>query len=382
MQKKTYSLYRTLERNLRADISSGIYKPGSRLPSEQELVEEYNVSRITVRNAMDILVNDGYVVRIRGKGSFVSDSLPSPDAPPSVISAEKTLFGIIVPHMVDIHITKIIQAIVDQLNSKGYSAIIKVSHHKQELEKEAIKSLLALGVKGLIIYPVQNEVYNEEIMQLVLNKYPFVLLDRELTGLNASSVVTDNRTAAMQAVEYLLSLGHRRIGIATQPLSAAVTLQERHGGYLQAHTEAKIKLDGRLQYIEDKSYQIDLSIDSDIMSIKRKLLKKFIESHDKMTALICFDPVLGALAFDIYNELGYKVPDDVSLIQFDEIMTSEYDYVTPTHIKQDSILMGKIAARYIMEMISNPETFTTPKKKRIPTELIKRHSTGVLKTSQ
>ena len=154
-------------------IDTGEYPPGGRLPSEKELEKLYHVSRITAQKAMNLLAEDGRIVRLPGNGSFVIDNA----AGISSASAEKQpLIGLILDEFSPSFAYHILHSIQSACEEEGYSMVLRCSSGSLERETKAIEDLVALGVQGLIIMCVHDENYNERILQLVLDKFPVLRL--------------------------------------------------------------------------------------------------------------------------------------------------------------------------------------------------------------
>ena len=135
--------------------------------------------------------------------------------------------------------------------------LIKITNEKIEEEEKAIEELLQVGVDGIIILPIHGEHYNPKILELVLKKYPIVLVDRYLRGIPASSVSTDNTKAAKEATEYLMSRGHRHIAYITPPYEGTTVLEDRIKGFQLAHSEQHRQLNPR---ISDHKYCMRFSL--------------------------------------------------------------------------------------------------------------------------
>lgn len=165
-------------------------KPGDRIPTEKELMDQFQVSKITVANALTGLANEKLIARVPGKGSFVAEETDSA----SVASTQATtikgregtlstgMIGIIVPSIHDYFAIRLVEGIEQALREEGYRSMIMFTHGKVDKEKDVIKEMKALGAEGLLIFPVDEENYNEEILGMKLSGFPFVLMDRYLPG--------------------------------------------------------------------------------------------------------------------------------------------------------------------------------------------------------
>ncbi|MCM2535031.1 GntR family transcriptional regulator [Neobacillus pocheonensis] len=202
------ALYEQVYRSLKNEILDGIYKPGDRIPSEKELTDSFKISRITSKKALEKLVEEGIVYRQQGKGTFVSQYIEVNKISPTT-SYRKPLFGLIVTNFDDSYSSKLISSI-EIASEEQCLIILKQSFGLPEKEEKIIKEFLEFGVDGMIIYPAQAEHFSSEILKMVVNKFPFVLIDRSFKGVAATAISTDNVHAAKLGINYLFELGMKK----------------------------------------------------------------------------------------------------------------------------------------------------------------------------
>lgn len=195
-------LYEQLYNHILQEINKGQMKAGDRVSSEKELAERFGVSRITSKKALEKLAEAGVIKRIQGKGSFVADGVREgldhkrqSEERPSLAFDEKErpLIGFIISNFSDEFGLQLLRSIEKQSAELNYDLIIKRSRGNRDEEKRAIQLLVSLGIKGLIVTPIHGEHYNVELLRLVLDKFPVVLVDRYLKGIPVCSVYTDNK---------------------------------------------------------------------------------------------------------------------------------------------------------------------------------------------
>src|SRR5690606_5035596 len=129
---------------------------------------------------------------------------------------------------------RLVEGIRTTLDEAGYRSMIILTGSKLDKEKEAIKELKSLGADGLLIFPVDEEKYNEEILSMKLAHFPFVLMDRHLPGVETHFIASDGKKGVRLAADHLGELGHREIAICTDSPLQSVTVQERIEGYIAA----------------------------------------------------------------------------------------------------------------------------------------------------
>jgi|HigsolmetaGSP12D_1036236.scaffolds.fasta_scaffold03142_2 DNA-binding LacI/PurR family transcriptional regulator len=370
MAKKDKILYKEIEQYMIEQIRSGAWAPFSRIPSENELSERFQVSRITVKNALSRLVEKGVVYRQQGKGTFVAASdraslsqLVSDDRS----GAPQRLVGFLMPRLDNRFTANILSGIEDGLSEKGYRLVFAKTNDSQQEEIRKIHEMKRAGVQGLIIYPVEGENYNNEILSLALSRFPLVFVDRYLRGIEANSVSSDNYAAGMEAVAHLCELGHKSIGFISTKPEGTSSIEERIAGYERA--------------LEDRGILIDRSIRLNSLSIGYSdeqviaMIRQFLVANPHMTAVLTanFAPHVILAA----REAGIAVPEDLSVVFFDDVDHPEFSAVPPTVLAQQELEIGREAARLVVAQIEN-ET-AEYKQIRLPSRLIVRKSTAPAK---
>lgn len=229
---KSLPLYKQIQEDIRYMIRSGQLRPGDRVPSETELAERYHVSKITTKNAINGLAEEGILTRHRGKGTFVN---PIEDGNRSM-SRHKGLIGLILPCMKTKVDQSIINALEQYVRESGYHLLIKITQESALEESRAIEDLMHLRVKGLIVFPIEQEMYNNAILKLSLDRFPLVLIDRYMKEIETYSASADNLDGSYQAVKHLLRKGHEHVAFVTVKVTNSATA-DRAMGFEKAFLE-------------------------------------------------------------------------------------------------------------------------------------------------
>ncbi|MFF2093866.1 GntR family transcriptional regulator [Paenibacillus sp. NPDC058174] len=367
MANKQVPMYREIEQYIMTQIRCNKWPPLSRIPSENELSEQFQVSRITVKNALSNLVDNGIVFRQQGKGTFVSaDHHMALDNLYSKMGGEsrKRTIGFLMPRL-DNHFTaNVLSGIEDELSKADYRMLFSKTNDSQQDEIVKIKDMMEAQVDGLIIYPVEGENYNSEILSLTLSKFPLVLVDRTLKGLDTSSVSSDNFEASIMAVNHLHEHGHTSIGIISSRADGTSSIEDRIAGYEQGLENHGILIDRSLQLS-------NLTFDMTEEEISSQV-HKFLNDHPQLSAIIVsyFGPHVIRAAI----EAGRRVPEDLSVILFDDIPYADFSLVPPTVVAQQEREIGREAARHIIEQIEQGQHIW--RRIKLPATLIPRGSTG------
>jgi DNA-binding LacI/PurR family transcriptional regulator len=352
MNKFNTPLYLKIYEILVEGISSGKYKEGDRLPSEKELADEYNVSRITSKRALEMLANNGHIHRMPGKGSFVKNvSLLDIKQKTRSLPTNRLLIGIIITNFDDTFGTRLFESIQYEAVKNNCFIITCFSYGRQELEEKAIADMIEIGVKGIIIIPVHGENYNTELLKLVLNGFPIVLVDKYLKGIPAAYVGSDNVSAAKKATDYLLDLGHRNISFISPPVLNTSTIEDRREGFLRSHIEKGVATDEALWLTNLTSthpkINDNVNLEKDVDSIK-----SLIKDNPCITSFLAIEYSIALMALEAAKELGKRVPEDISIVCFDG--PNNY-WKNPffTCIYQDEGKMGIETFKLLIKQIEN-----------------------------
>ncbi|MEV5322807.1 GntR family transcriptional regulator [Nonomuraea sp. NPDC052634] len=249
-------LYERIIEYLLDELRRGALNPGDRVPSEMELAERFEVSRITSKKALEVLRQAGVVQRIRGKGSFVAAELPDLDAlelsPSSTAAGEGErvpgTIAMIYPDASEAYGLELLCAVEERCAERGINLVIKRTRGSQEEEEKAIESMVDAGLaEGLIVFPVHGEYYNAGLLRTILDGFPLVLVDRYLAGIQVCAVHTDNVAAARALTERVLDQGHRQVAFVSPPPENTSSIEERLEGFRAAFAGRGLSLDNARQ---------------------------------------------------------------------------------------------------------------------------------------
>jgi DNA-binding transcriptional regulator YhcF (GntR family) len=159
---ETRILYKKIADELIGKIERGDLRPGDRVPSEKQMAELYHVSVITTKNAMNTLADRGILVRERGRGTFIAAAediarIKEIQLPQTFLGALK-LVGVIIPSMKTAIDQQLLDRIEYELSQRGYTIVLRITRESQQYESSAIRELISQNVRGLIIFPVENEI--------------------------------------------------------------------------------------------------------------------------------------------------------------------------------------------------------------------------------
>lgn len=375
---KRKPMYMQIKDYMFDQIKQKRWEANYRLPSENELAKQFNVSNITVKNALSQLAKGGLIYRVQGKGSFVSGDQPGePVLFESMTSSSKVkpYVAFLMPRLNSLHTASLLDHIESELARMGYHLLFRKTGDSQELEREILREVIEIGVKGIIIFPVDGETYSDELMRLTLNNFPLVVVDRYLRGIETNCVYSDNIGGAHLATSHLISLGHRHIGFISTPYRDTSSIEDRLFGYEKALKENYIPIDLRLQNFDIDVKQIcSMMFDGIISPVLKEQIKVFIQTNPQMTAIFAGYAFVGIAVLQVAEELGLAIPQDFSVIFFDN-ENLRFSRFPPTYINQPEKELGIEAARLLVSIMEYPGNLDR-QKLVLPTQLMIGTSTG------
>lgn len=359
---ETAPLYQQLYNYILDEIKSGNLKSGDRVPSEKELAEKFNVSRITSKKALEKLMQLNFINRERGRGSFVAKELPdfAEDAEDFEGENNKLLpetawseIGLIIADFSESYGLKLVKSIIKHCAELNCHLILKQSNGRLEEEERAIRSLIQFGVDGLVIMPIHGEYYNGELLRLVLDGFPLVLIDRYLKGIPASSVYTDNRKAAHELTDYLFDLGHEHIAFLSPPAENTSSIEERLQGFMDAYAERGYNLSTNYIFARLLS-TLPGSFRAASIQVDEESISEFLKRNPQVTAFLASEYNVALVAEQTVLGLGKKIPEDFMIVCFD---SPEKPFGKPafTHIQQDEEAMGQAAVELLVKKINGED---------------------------
>ncbi len=364
-------LYQKIYNDLLQGIQNKTYPSGSRLPSEKELAEQYDVSRITSKKALEMLADQGRIARMPGKGSFVLDDKGDVSESEDVGTVSdnhrnRKMIGVIMDDFSPSFGCDIIHGIEFECRKRGYYMMLRCTYGSVEEENKALDDLVELGVKGIILMSVQGETYSANVLRLVLEAFPIVLVDRELTGLPIPCVNTDNYTAAKELMQLLFDNGHTNICFLSHPFMQTSTVAARFNGYLDSMLEHGMTT-GENMLIKDLGTKLPtLSDELPEENPDLERIERFITENPQVTGFFAVDQSLGRMVYKVLKKMGLEKQKEV--VFFDGIDQSCDMNPGFSCVIQEQNRIGKMAVRYLNRCCKGEQV---PQKSCVPHTLIR-----------
>lgn len=274
------------------------------------------------------------------------------------------LLGLVIPGTVNPIYARVLMAIEDRAAELGYDVLLAHSLDKPEREEAHLRGFLGRGAEGLLIVPVyrMGQAVSPLYRDLAARRVPCVLLGHpapHCAGL--PSVAADDVAGAELVTRHLLQLGHRRIACLTGPI-AAPWAQERYEGYRRALRTAGIEVAERLVFHAgatiEEGFQAGLEL---------------LREDTGATALVAVNDMVAIGAANALLGQGVKIPEEMSVAGFGNILTAEHFRVPLTTVREPKFRLGLAAMEMLEQLIAGDPV----ESRRLRGELVERESTAV-----
>jgi DNA-binding LacI/PurR family transcriptional regulator len=335
-------VYQTIIDSIVNKIASEDYKEREKLPSESQLMRKFNTSRITVTRALKELELTGIIYREKGRGSFVA-----PKA-----SKSNKIISLIIPHKVDFFSggQQYIRSVYKYCQRRGYLCSVHYSEQSSKKEREILEDVTIHQVAGIILYPIDSR--NIDIIsRIMIQGCPIVLLDRRLNEIDLPVVESDNYKGSLDAVNYLLDRGHRRIAFVGA--NDAHSVIERYKGYCNALINRKIPIS---QDIIFTHYLHNTADDfQEILGIEEAdtVIDKLLALTTKVSAVFCVNDLIAFRLIKAARKRGVRVLEDLSFVGFDNISYLANEEIKLTSVEQDFDKIGKTCIDLLCSQIDS-----------------------------
>ena len=359
-------LYHDVYNDILKKISEEEYKYNSLLPSEKNLCEIYHVSMITVRRALEQLVKDNIVEKVKGKGTFVKASIRKTETEfdgnigmlvikdsnrSDVFEYSKAPFNqLIYDHNPWVH--TIYTSLYEELSNKynvllgSYDTDKIINHFEQTVFTNVQRIFLISG--------------NKQVTDFLLKKKKLlVTLNNFMPDLHVCNILSNDREIVCEAIEHLIALGHTSIANINGSFSYGASI-ERSMGFQEALIKNNLPIDFSLIKWGDMT-----------SASGYYLTKELFENNQRPTAIFCSNDNMAAGCIYAIEEMGLRCPEDVSVIGYDNNLKI-YETVNPTLTTIDPMYkkIGEIAAQKLTRDIWFDDITT------VKGTLIKRSSTA------
>lgn len=274
------------------------------------------------------------------------------------LSTGKTeAIGLVTPEIREPFFAELASAVEDEADRHGYTIFMSSTRSDREREIAALRRLDDRHVDGLVM--MTNTPDDGTLAKLIGRRRNVVLVDEDIPGVNVPRIFVENTEGAYEATRHLIEHGHRTIGYIGGP-KGLLTVEERRAGFQRAMKEAGLTVRRDLMRLGSFSPEV-----------ARQAVLDFMAAAEPPTAIFASSDYIGIGAIKGLRDAGLRVPDDVSLVGFDDVPMTELLNPPLTAVRQPIEAMGRQSFLVLHELLSGrqPALLT-----RLPVELIRRGS--------
>jgi LacI family transcriptional regulator len=332
----------------------------------EQIAQLASVSRSTVSRVLNNHPNVRAAVRDRILQVIDEHGYAPQAAARSLASQRTNVIGLLIPLNTDVvfsdpFFNHVIQGITEACNAHGYFLMLSMvtDDMKQSFYQRILRSRQFDGVILL-----SNHTDDPILPQLLKDQMPMVLVGRHPFIEDVSWVDVENREGARRAVTHLIELGHRRIGTITGSLNL-VAAADRRDGYLQALADAELPVLPEL--IVEREFTHESG---------QAAMRQLLALAEPPTAVFVASDIMALGALSAIQEAGLRVPEDISIVGFDDLPATSSANPPLTTVHQPIYEMGLAAARLLIEQLDRRRQETA--QVHMPAQLVVRHSSGAL----
>jgi GntR family transcriptional regulator of arabinose operon len=363
MKEKQLPKYRQLKQEILSWILSGRLKLNEQIPTENEIAEQFQMSRQTVRQSLGELEQEGWLYRIQGKGTFVSSPLMQKG------SSELQTIGVLTTYISDYIFPHIVRGAEAALRDKGYRLLLSSTDNDKQKERESLNIMMSQPLSGLIIEPTKSAEGNPNLfyyLSLDYQQIPYIMINERYPEMDCPYIKVDDESGGFQATEHLIQLGHRKIAgfFKMDDLQGVNRLK----GFIRAHHQYQVPLLPEMVTHYTTEEKLVKPYDT--------ALSMLGQTEERPTAFICYNDELAIQLLEVIRLSGLNVPRDISLVGFDDSSLATATEVKLTTLTHPKIEMGIQAAQLLIARIENKLDVQPLENKIYKPELIIRESTS------
>ena len=272
------------------------------------------------------------------------------------------LVGVIIPDITNPFFAELVRGIEQAIRNEKYNMVLCNTSHRFQKEMEYLEMMRDKHVDGIIF--MTSKVTEDHRKFFRKSQLPVTFINRRADDLHASSVDIDNYQAAFDMTHFFLQRGHRRVAIIRAPLTDRTSGFDRFRGYQDAMRQFGIEPDSTL--IMRSPFKISNAYHA---------VNQFLDKNPPVTAIFATSDLMAIGAIKCLQERGIKVPDEVEVAGFDDILMASFYHPSITTVHQPIEKMGNQATYTLIRLIKGEQTAIG--NQILPYEIIHRQSTGV-----
>jgi DNA-binding LacI/PurR family transcriptional regulator len=281
----------------------------------------------------------------------------------SLLNKKTYTIGIIVPEITSYFFATVINGVRDMVASLGYNLMISQSNESVEEENKLINSLSHVRADGFLISPSSQTLNGEHFNKLIANGIPLVVFDRDVIGFEGDKVLVDDYDGAFQAVQYLIKTGCKRIAHIAGPSSLSIS-EHRMKGYRDSLTKNGMEVRDDL-IVASTGFGPEHGGDA---------VKALLALKELPDAIFAVNDGVAIGAMSVIKQAGLKIPEDISIIGFDDEPYSSYFTPSLSSVWQPVYDMGMLSAKILLDHFASDHPVRTYRREIFKPELMIRDS--------
>lgn len=353
MEKK----YEIVTATIREWITGGRYQIEDKLPTESKLMSQFQVSRHTVRKSLSDLEVQGFIYRIQGGGSFVADYKHNANRS----EAHTKTVAVLTTHITDYIFPAIISGIESQLSANAISMLLSSTQNDETLERKNLEKFLDDDIQGVIVEPtksaftIQNEAFYKRFTDAHI---PILTIDAKSNNETIPYFIMDDFKGGVMAAQALIDAGHEHIlGVFKSDDQQGIL---RMNGFSEALQKSQGSIRGEVLLYQSETGEAKL----------KQQITHILQETDPPTGIVGYNDQIALVAYNAARAAGLQVPDDVSLVGFDNSLLASRLGIRLTSINHPKSQMGKDAAELMIKMLQDPLHDFSDEAKIYPPEMV------------
>lgn len=320
-------LYLQLANILREQINSGVIAQGDKLPSETEMMRQYDLSRLTIRDALAVLANEGLVEKHHGKGTFCKAAPPRPYKIDVLLNLTDVYF---IPHY--------LQSICGVLEQSNATAVLHDTQNNADAICLHLERILEEGSDGILVQPSPDALHPSQRLialfeQLRAAGIPYIMVDSAYASVPQSYAIMDERRAGAIAAEHFTKLGHKQLCMIA----------------LQDYADSELRMEGFARALAQPPYRINYSknLFQDLAAI--------LKNRPDITGIFCHNDEIARECYQILGKLSIPIPERISIISVDDTVIASTLTPPLCSIVHPKTLLGEASAKALIAIIAEKE---------------------------
>lgn len=280
----------------------------------------------------------------------------------SLITKKSSMIGVIVPGITNLFFPTIVEAIDEFMKTKGYSIALSNTEGETQKELKLVEELLGRQVDGIIIIDPTIENLRKGFYDKLSKTLPLIIVSGSADSNKCSFVCYDEEVGTIEAFKYLMSLGHKKIAFLRGHKSFSYDIKQK--------IYHEILEQEKLQY--ERLVNVGKGNSIEVVERTQKKVEELLSSEDRPTAIFACNDLMAVGVINACNKLGIKVPEQLSIIGFDNTLLAS---ITQPKLTSVDLNMKEIGYRAAVELLDIIETSSKSRKKIIlDTSLVVRES--------